>query len=1040
MIDSLIRFSVQQKAVIGLLVLGLIGWGLYALSQLPIDAVPDITNNQIQVITISPTLAPQEMEQYISFPVEISMANIPGVIEVRSVSKYGLSVVTVVFEDDMPTLDARQLVNEQIEKVKSDIPSGFGTPEMMPITTGLGEIYQYVLEPQAGFEEEFDATELRTIHDWIVKRYLAGIEGIVETSSFGGFVKQYEVSVDPLRLRALDLTLNEVYTALEANNANTGGSYITQNQQAYYIRAQGLLQSKVEIEQVPLALRNGLPILIRDVAQVREGHLPRFGTMTRNGKGEAVGGITLMLKGANSNQVIEAVKERIQEVEKALPEGLKIVPFLDRAALVQRTIGTVRTNLIEGGLIVVFVLVVLLGNWRAGLVVASVIPLALLFAFGMMDLFGVSANLMSLGAIDFGLIVDGAVIMVESVVHRLQSRFRGKSLSQEEMDLEVIEATSKIRSSAAFGELIILMVYLPLLALSGIEGKMFTPMAQTVGFDIMGALVLSMTYVPMASSLFLSKKQASKEAWSDKFIAALQNAYQPILRTSLKRPLMLVGFAVLCFIGSLVLFSRMGGEFIPQLEEGDLAMQMTVPAGSALSQTIAISTQAEQILLDRFPEVLQVVSKIGSSEIPTDPMSVEDADIMIIMKEKSAWTTTQDRYELVELMAEALAPLEASGASFEFTQPIELRFNELLTGSKADVAVKIYGDDLSELAQKAEEAASLIRQVKGAADVKVDRTEGFPQILIEYRRSQMARYGVSVEKVNRTIQSAFAGGVAGVVFEGERRFDLVVRLQPDSRKRVSDIESLQLRLANGKQLPIRELADIGFAEGPMQISRDDTKRQITIGVNVRERDLEGVVADIQQLLDQSLDLPPGYALRYGGEFENLESARSRLLVTVPLVLFLILVMLFFTFRSWVQALLIFSAIPMGAIGGVLGLWLRDMPFSISAGVGFIALFGVAVLNGIVLIAYFNRLREEGKLSLKDRILEGAKVRMRPVLITGAVASLGFLPMALSNSAGAEVQRPLATVVIGGLISATILTLFVLPALYYLIEKRKKEAA
>ncbi len=1040
MIDSLIRFSVQQKAVIGLLVLGLIGWGLYALSQLPIDAVPDITNNQIQVITISPTLAPQEMEQYISFPVEISMANIPGVIEVRSVSKYGLSVVTVVFEDDMPTLDARQLVNEQIEKVKSDIPSGFGTPEMMPITTGLGEIYQYVLEPQAGFEEEFDATELRTIHDWIVKRYLAGIEGIVETSSFGGFVKQYEVSVDPLRLRALDLTLNEVYTALEANNANTGGSYITQNQQAYYIRAQGLLQSKVEIEQVPLALRNGLPILIRDVAQVREGHLPRFGTMTRNGKGEAVGGITLMLKGANSNQVIEAVKERIQEVEKALPEGLKIVPFLDRAALVQRTIGTVRTNLIEGGLIVVFVLVVLLGNWRAGLVVASVIPLALLFAFGMMDLFGVSANLMSLGAIDFGLIVDGAVIMVESVVHRLQSRFRGKSLSQEEMDLEVIEATSKIRSSAAFGELIILMVYLPLLALSGIEGKMFTPMAQTVGFAIMGALVLSMTYVPMASSLFLSKKQASKEAWSDKFIAALQNAYQPILRTSLKRPLMLVGFAVLCFIGSLVLFSRMGGEFIPQLEEGDLAMQMTVPAGSALSQTIAISTQAEQILLDRFPEVLQVVSKIGSSEIPTDPMSVEDADIMIIMKEKSAWTTTQDRYELVELMAEALAPLEASGASFEFTQPIELRFNELLTGSKADVAVKIYGDDLSELAQKAEEAASLIRQVKGAADVKVDRTEGFPQILIEYRRSQMARYGVSVEKVNRTIQSAFAGGVAGVVFEGERRFDLVVRLQPDSRKRVSDIESLQLRLANGKQLPIRELADIGFAEGPMQISRDDTKRQITIGVNVRERDLEGVVADIQQLLDQSLDLPPGYALRYGGEFENLESARSRLLVTVPLVLFLILVMLFFTFRSWVQALLIFSAIPMGAIGGVLGLWLRDMPFSISAGVGFIALFGVAVLNGIVLIAYFNRLREEGKLSLKDRILEGAKVRMRPVLITGAVASLGFLPMALSNSAGAEVQRPLATVVIGGLISATILTLFVLPALYYLIEKRKKEAA
>ncbi|MEL7530676.1 MAG: CusA/CzcA family heavy metal efflux RND transporter [Bacteroidota bacterium] len=1036
MIDSLIRFSVQQKAVIGLLVLGLIAWGLYALSQLPIDAVPDITNNQIQVVTVSPTLAPQEMEQYVTFPVELNMANIPGVTEVRSVSKYGLSVVTVVFEDEVPTLDARQLVNEQIQKVQTEIPAGFGSPEMMPITTGLGEIFQYVLEPQAGYEDQFDAIELRTIHDWIVKRYLAGIEGIVETSSFGGFVKQYEVSVDPLRLRALDLTLNEVYAALEANNANTGGSYLEKEQQAFYIRAEGLLQTKAEIEQVPIALRNDLPVLVRDVAQIRDGHLPRFGTMTRNGKGETVGGITLMLKGANSNTVIAAVKDRIQEVEKVLPEGLKIVPFLDRAALVQRTIGTVRTNLIEGGLIVVFVLVVLLGNWRAGLVVASVIPLALLFAFGMMHVFGVSANLMSLGAIDFGLIVDGAVILVESVVHRLQSQFKGQSLSRQQMDEEVITATSRIRSSAAFGELIILMVYLPLLALSGIEGKMFTPMAQTVGFAILGALILSMTYVPMASALFLSRKQSEKLSFADKLIAALQNAYQPLLKSSLARPAWIVGLAVLAFGASMWLFSRMGGEFIPQLEEGDLAMQMSVPAGSALSHTVAMSTRAEKILLASFPEVLQVVSKIGSSEIPTDPMSVEDADVMIIMKEKEAWTTTQDRNELVALMAEALEPLEAEGAGFEFTQPIELRFNELLTGSKADVAVKIYGDDLSELAAQAEEAAELIRAISGAADVKVDRTEGFPQIVLRYRRAQMARYGVSVAQVNQTVQTAFAGGVAGVVFEGERRFDLVVRLQPNARKDLSDIAKLQVRLADGHQVPIRELAEIGYAEGPMQISRDDTKRQITIGVNVRERDLESVVADIQSKLEAGLALPPGYALRYGGEFENLESARSRLLITVPIVLFLILVMLYFTFGSFVQALLIFSAIPMAAIGGVLGLWLRDMPFSISAGVGFIALFGVAVLNGIVLIAYFNRLREESKLSLLARIQKGASVRMRPVLMTAAVASLGFLPMAISNSAGAEVQRPLATVVIGGLISATLLTLFVLPSLYYLIEKRK----
>ncbi|MFK7920396.1 MAG: efflux RND transporter permease subunit [Bacteroidia bacterium] len=1035
MIDSLIRFSVQQKAVIGLLVLGLIGWGLYALSQLPIDAVPDITNNQIQVVTVSPTLAPQEMEQYVTFPVELSMANVPGVIEVRSVSKYGLSVVTVVFDDDVPTLDARQLVNEQIQKVQSEIPAGFGKPEMMPITTGLGEIFQYVLEPQPGYEDQFDAMELRTIHDWIVKRYLAGIEGIVETSSFGGFVKQYEVSVMPSRLRALDLTLNEVYDALEANNANTGGSYIEKDQQAFYIRAEGLLQTPAEIGQVPIASRNDLPVLIRDVAEVREGYLPRFGTMTRNGKGEAVGGITLMLKGANSNTVIAAVKERIVEVEKALPEGLKIVPFLDRAALVQRTIGTVRNNLIEGGLIVVFVLVIMLGNWRAGLVVASVIPLALLFAFGMMHVFGVSANLMSLGAIDFGLIVDGAVILVESVVHRLQSQFSGKTLSRKQMDEEVILATSRIRSSAAFGELIILMVYLPLLALSGIEGKMFAPMAQTVGFAILGALILSMTYVPMASALFLSRKQSDKASLADKFIARLQKAYRPVLGASLGRPWIVLMVAIAVFGGSMWLFSRMGGEFIPQLEEGDLAMQMTVPAGSALSHTVVMSTKAEKILLNAFPEVLQVVSKIGSSEIPTDPMSVEDADVMIIMKEKDAWTTTQDRNELLSLMQDALEPLEEEGASFEFTQPIELRFNELLTGSKADVAVKIYGDELSELAEQAEDAASLIRTVSGASDVKVDRTEGFPQILVRYRRSQMARYGVSVEDVNQTIQAAFAGGLAGVVFEGERRFDLVVRLQPQSRKDISDIGKLQMRLEDGHQIPIRELADIDYAEGPMQISRDDTKRQITIGVNVRERDLESVVADIQNKLEAELNLPPGYALRYGGEFENLESARARLLITVPLVLFLILVMLYFTFGSFVQALLIFSAIPMAAIGGVLGLWVRDMPFSISAGVGFIALFGVAVLNGIVLIAYFNYLRDHSEISLRERIMEGASVRLRPVLMTAAVASLGFLPMAISNSAGAEVQRPLATVVIGGLLTATLLTLLVLPALYFLIEKR-----
>lgn len=1037
MIDAIIQFSVRNKLLVGILVMGLVGWGLYSMTQLPVDAVPDITNNQVQVVTISPTLAPQEIEQYVTFPVELAMANIQGVVEIRSISKFGLSVVTVVFDEGMPTLDARQLVSEQIAVAVADIPPDMGTPEMMPITTGLGEIFQYTLEPQPGYEDEYDPMKLRTIQDWLVKRYLSGIPGIVEISSFGGFVRQYEVSIDPERLRSMNISLEEVFNALEKNNQNSGGAYIEKDGEALYIRAEGLMRNQAAIEQTLVKLENGRPVLIRDLAQVKPGHMARFGAMTQDGKGEAVGGITLMLKGANSNEVISQVQARIAEVEKILPEGLAIEPYLDRSELVHRAIATVRNNLIEGGLIVIFILVLLLGNIRAGLIVASLIPLSLLFAFGMMNLFGVSANLMSLGAIDFGLIVDGAVIIVESIVHNITNRFAGMTITRDQLNDQVIDSTIKIRKSAAFGEIIILMVYIPILALEGIEGKMFGPMAQTVSFAILGALILSLTYVPMASSTFLPRKVSSGRSLADRIISRFIRMYEPLLQKALDYRKLVISLAVLLFLGSIWIFSRMGGEFIPQLDEGDMAMQMTVPTGSALSHTVTMSTRAEAILLREFPEVKKVVSKIGTAEVPTDPMSVEDADVMILMAPRKDWVSASSRAEMANLMKASLAPLEEEGAAFEFTQPIELRFNELLTGAKSDIAVKIYGDDLSVLATQGNAAAGIIRNIEGAADVRVDRTEGFPQIMIHYNRERMARYGLDISSVNHIIRSAFAGGVAGEVFEGEKRFDLVVRLNEQYRKDITHINNLMIRLPGGFQIPVREIATVNVEEGPVQISRDNTRRQITVGVNVRDRDVESLVNEIQARLESDLRLPPGYEIRYGGEFENLASARDRLMIAVPIALALIFILLYFTFQSLTQALLIFTAIPLSAIGGILALWSRGMPFSISAGVGFIALFGVAVLNGIVLIGYFNQLRKEGIEDIRERIIMGGRVRLRPVIMTAAVASLGFLPMALSTTSGAEVQRPLATVVIGGLVTATLLTLFILPALYSLVESGGK---
>ncbi|MFL5729212.1 MAG: efflux RND transporter permease subunit [Cytophagaceae bacterium] len=1024
MIDHIIGFSIKNKIVIGLMVLGLILCGAWSLSRIPIDAVPDITNNQVQVITQSPSLAAQEIERFITYPLELSFANIPGVVEIRSISRLGLSVITVVFDDDVDTYLARQLISEKIASASQQIPPGMGTPEMAPVTTGLGEIYQYVLYAKKGYEKEYDAMELRSIQDWIVKRRLAGIEGVVDISSFGGYQKQYEVSIAPEVLRSYNISILEIYTALVNNNENTGGSYIEKLNNAYFIRGEGLITSLEDIRKIVIRKNNrGFPVTIGDVAVVKYGHAVRYGALTMNGKGEAVGGIVLMLKGANSAAVIHNVKERIAEIKKTLPVGVQIEAYLDRTILIEKAIHTVTANLVEGGLIVIFVLVLLLGNLRAGLIVASVIPLSMLFAISLMNIFGVSANLMSLGAIDFGLIVDGAVIIVEAIILRISSidHTQGKI----DVDQEVLTASVKIRQSAAFGEIIILIVYLPILALVGIEGKMFKPMAQTVGFAIIGALILSLTYVPMMSSLFLGKAKHGA-GFSERLINRLYKYYEPIIRFALKWPRAIMVSVTIVFFFSLYVLVNLGGEFLPSLDEGDFAVETRLASGSSLSQTIETSTRAEKILLG-FPEVKEVVSKIGTAEIPTDPMPIEANDLMVILKDKKEWTTASSKEALADTMKKALETLP--GVQFEFQQPIQMRFNELMTGVKSDIAIKIYGEDLNLLNRKAKESAQLIKGIEGVADLRIEQTIGLPQIQVKYDRDKIAEYGLNIKQVNSILRASFAGEKTGEVMEGEKRFDLVVRLNQEYRGNIDNIKGLYVDLPNGTKIPIEEVATIEFNEGPMQISRDDTKRRITIGINVRNRDVQSVVEDIQSALETGIHLPSGYFFTYGGQFENLEKAKGRLKVAVPVALFLIFVLLYFTFNSFKESLMVFTAIPLSAIGGIFFLWLRDMPFSISAAVGFIALFGVSVLNGIVMISYFNQLKAEGIKSEIDRVLIGTKVRFRPIFITAAVASLGFLPMAMSNSAGAEVQKPLATVVVGGLITATLLTLVILPILY-----------
>lgn len=1057
MFQKLITYSIRHKLVIGVLSIALAIWGVWSLVHLPFDSTPDITDNQVQVITQAPSLGAQEVEQYVTTPVEMALANIPRIQERRSISRSGLSVITLVFDDAADIYWARSQVSQVVEQLEKELPKNTET-EMGPIATGLGEIYHYTIRAKEGYEHKYSLTQLRTMQDWIVRKQLSGTPGVAEVSGWGGYVKQYEVAINTDQLNASGVSVNEVFEALQRNNANTGGSYIEENSNQYYIRGIGVVKNLEDVANITVKTVDGTPVKVGDVAKVQLGHATRFGAVTRNGEGEVVAGIAIMLKGENFQEVIKNVKERINQIQKSLPEGVVIEPFIDRTNLVDRVEGTIARNLIEGGLIVIFVLVIFLGNWRAGLVVASVIPLSMLFAFGMMKTFGIDGNLMSLGAIDFGMIVDSAVIIVEAVVthintgHFSQPEVRAAylvqcqnggaatpfALTQKQMDEEVHFSASRIRQSAAFGEIIIMIVYIPLMTLVGIEGKMFRPMALTVFFAILGAFILSLTYVPMASSLMLSRKVHTRKTFSDRVIEKLQAWYRPVLDWVLARNKDVITGAVALFCVSIVGFKYLGGEFIPSLEEGDFAVEMSMSQGTSLSQMVESCTKAEKLLKKEYPEIKQVVSRIGSAEIPTDPMPVERADIMIALKPKAEWTSAKTTPELMEKMEETLSAIP--GLEAEISQPIQMRNNELLTGIKQDVAIKIFGDDLDVLTQQAGKVKKMIEDVPGVSGIFVEEVAGLPQIQVKYNHEKMAAYGVSVDDISEILETTFAGAVAGSLYEGDKKFDVVLRMDP-SQRNVETLEQLSIPLKDGTNIPLSQVADIDYSPAPAQVSHEDGARRIYVGFNVKGRDVQSTVEDIQEILDEKLKLPDGYYYNYGGEFENLQSATNRLMVVIPIALVIILLLLYATVKNVRESLFVFSAIPLAAIGGVWALWLRGMPFSISAGVGFIALFGVAVLNGIVLIGQMNQMQREEKTADKlsasigvtelihHRIIESCMVRLRPVLMTALVASMGFLPMALSQGDGAEVQRPLATVVIGGLITSTLLTLLVLPAIY-----------
>lgn len=1000
MLTKIIEFSVRNKLIIGLLVIALIGIGAYQTTKLPIDAVPDITNNQVQVITIAPSFGATDIERLVTFPIEQATGNISGTKEIRSFSRFGLSLVTIVFDDDIDVYWARQQVAERLQQVQSQIPQGIGTPALGPISTGLGEIYQYVVRPKKGYEQKYDIAELRTIQDWIVRRQLLSVKGVAEVSSFGGKLKQYEIAVNPDKLNAYGISINDIFSALEENNQNTGGAYIEKGPTVLYVRSEGLIGSLEDIGNISIANKNNeTPLFIRDVANVKMGYATRYGAMTYNDQGEVSGAVVMMLKGANSSEVIKNVKAKVAQIQKTLPEGVVVEPFLDRTKMVNNAISTVEKNLMEGALIVVLVLVLFLGNFRAGLLVASVIPLAMLFAICMMNLFGVSGNLMSLGALDFGLIIDGAVIIVESVMHQLSHNARFQqmtNLSKKEMNNTVIGSAGKMMNSAVFGQIIILIVYLPILSLQGIEGKMFRPMAQTVAFALLGAFLLSLTYIPMMSSWVLSRKISHKHNLSDRVMRRVEAFYQKFLLKAIRIPKRIIAVVSVLFIAAIFVMSRLGGEFIPSLEEGDFAVDTRVLTGSNLNTTIASTQKAAHILKTRFPEVIKVVTKIGSGEVPTDPMPMDASDMMVILKDKSEWTSAKTFPELSEKMSKALEDVPGITAGFQY--PVNMRFNELMTGARQDVVLKIFGDDLDSLAATADKLGKIINTVDGVQNLYIEPITGMPQVIITYNRPMIAQYHLSVAGINKVVNTAFAGQSTGLVFEGEKRFDMVVKLNADVRKNLEDVQNLLIPIPSGNQIPLSQLAEVQIKDGPNQIQRENTQRRIIVGFNIKGRDVQSIVQELQAKVNKQIKLPAGYSITYGGSFENLNQAKSRLMVAVPISLALIFILLFFAFKSVKESLLIYTAIPLSTIGGIFFLALRGMPFSISAGIGFIALFGVAVLNGIVLVAEFNRLKKSGIKNIVRIVVDGTESRLRPVLMTAFVASLGFIPMALSNGA------------------------------------------
>lgn len=1041
MLNKIIRFSVKHKLIVILFTLTIVGFGTFALMNISVGAVPDITNNQVQVITTSTNLATQDVEQYITMPVELAMANLPGVHEIRSVSKFGLSVVTIVFDENLGTYLPRQLIAEKITEASENIPKGFGTPTMGPVTTGLGEIYQYVLDEKPGYENRYSITDLRTIQDWIVKRQLSGIPGVVEVNTWGGYLKQYEIAVNPELIRSQGITLVEIFDAIDKNNNITGGSYIEKNNQSYFIRGDGALKSLDDIRNIVIKNRDGIPVLVGDVAVVQFGHANRFGAITANGEGEKVMGQIMMLKNADSKKVIKAVHERVDEVQKSLPEGIFINPVVDRSELIGRTTMTVFENLLFGCIIVILVVMAILGNFRTAMIIASIIPLSLLFTLSMMYIFGIDANLMSLGALDFGIIIDGGVIIAEFIALNLVKHYADANRLQGQerkdyIDEITIKGASKMMNSAIFGQIIILIVFVPIISLTGVEGKMFRPMALTFCFAVIGASVLGMTWLPVASALFMKPKEGDEKKVS-RVMRLAYKTYKPSIEWAWTHKTPIVFGAVAMLAGALLIFSRLGAEFTPTLDEGDFVIQPVLKTGTSLKKTIEMTTQMEAILKKEFVEVDQVVSRIGAAEVPTDPMSMEEIDMIIKLRPKKEWKNARSKEALAEKFKEALSVFP--GIEYEFTQPIEMRFNELVTGVRSDIAVKIFGEDLDYLAEKANEIAAQARTVQGAADVIVEKTVGLPQMRVKYNRSKLAYYGVSIDLLNQYLSMAFGGQISGAVFEQERSFDLAIRFQEEFRQDIDNIREMYVTLPDGNQVRLSELAEIDYTTGPAKISRDDTHRRVVVSVNVRNRDLQSVVQDIQQKVNQNVDLKSGYYVEYGGQYQNLKNASTRLMIIVPIALALIFLLLNFAFNSLKETIIIFSAIPLSIVGGVLLLWIRGMPFSISAGVGFVALFGVAVLNGIVLIEHFKELRQSDKnRSMHDIIVKGSVDRLRPVILTAAAAAMGFLPMAVSTSAGAEVQRPLATVVIGGLATSTFLTMIVLPLLYGYFMSNKNE--